>query len=396
MVAFRLAAGQAGLGHEPHLASCVGQYVKPGTLGTRRTEASEHATRHAVERALKDVPWRDRIRRHDFAAPSFLERVLATQARARLSKLMADVDVLHLHAIWDPIILAAAAEARRRRLPYVVVLNGVLDPWSLAQHRWKKRLALLLSYRAMLNGAAALHVANPIERDLIGGLGLTSPTRIIPNGIFLGEFDHLPPRGTFRALHPQLHDRPYVLFMSRLHPKKGLDLLAEAFARIADVVPELMLVVVGPDDGALAPFQRQIRRLRIDARVLINGPLYGPDKLAALVDASCYCLPSRQEGFSLAITEALACGTAVVVSDASHFPEIAAVGAGLVVPLDVGEIANAIVRVVRDPDLAAAMGRAGRHLVESRFTWPRIAELTIETYRAALAARYSDVPAGRR
>ncbi len=187
---------------------------------------------------------------------------------------------------------------------------------------------------------------------------------------------------------------PFGLFLSRLHHKKGLDYLADAFALVAAQFPEARLVVAGPDDGARGPFEQRVRAAGLAGRVHLVGPLYGPAKFAAMVDATCFCLPSRQEGFSVAVTEAMACGLPVVISDACHFPEVAEVGAGEVVPLEGDRVAQALRRVVGDPELRRSMGEAGRQLVRSRFTWPRVAEQCVAAYgRRSPGAAAASVPA---
>jgi glycosyltransferase involved in cell wall biosynthesis len=194
----------------------------------------------------------------------------------------------------------------------------------------------------------------------------------------------MPAKDAFHQARPELGGKPYVLFLSRLHYKKGLEFLADAFAICAASHPDLQLVVAGPDDGALADFERRIDENNLKNRTHIVGPLYGADKLAALRGASVFCLPSRQEGFSVAIAEAMACEIPVVVSKDCHFPEVAEVKAGFVVNLDPREIAHAILEVVNNPQLAQQMGQAGRNLIESRFTWPRVAEQTIKAYERAI------------
>ena len=262
----------------------------------------------------------------------------------------------------------------------------MLDPWAMRQKTWKKRLALTLGYRRMLNDAAFLHFLNADERALAERLHLNSPTRVLPNGIFLEELDPLPEKGAFRAAHPELAGARLVLFLSRLHYKKGLDFLADAFAIVGREFADAHLVVAGPDDGAKASFESQIARLGIADRVHLVGPIYAAQKLAALRDCDCFCLPSRQEGFSLAVTEAMACEAPVVISTECHFPEVKEFGAGIIAELNAAAIAAAIASVLRDPAAARQMGQNGRNLVVSRFTWPKVAKEMIDNYRQAMPA----------
>jgi glycosyltransferase involved in cell wall biosynthesis len=256
----------------------------------------------------------------------------------------------------------------------------MLDVWSMKQKRLKKRLALLLGYRKMLDGAEFTLALNADEARLLEPLRLKTPILVIPNGIFLEEFAVLPEKGFFRERMPELDEKRVILFLSRLHTKKGLDILAMAFVRLAKSHPQVDLVVAGPDGGARAGFASLVHQLGIEDRVHLTGPLYGEDKLRAFVDASCFCLPSRQEGFSVAITEALACGLPPVISDACHFPEVGTANAGIVVSLDPAEVASALAYVLDNPAMASIMGKNGQRLVRENYTWPRIAELTIQGY----------------
>jgi glycosyltransferase involved in cell wall biosynthesis len=296
-------------------------------------------------------------------------------------------ECVHLHGVWDWILFRTALAARQAGRPYLVAPHGMLDPWSLGQKRWKKRLALALGFRRLLNGAAALHALNEDEARLIGPLGLRCPVVIVPNGISLEEVDPLPPAAEFRRTAPGLGESPYVLFLGRLHPKKGLDYLADAFQTVARQRPEVHLVVAGPDDGAGADFVRRIDAAGLTARVHLAGPLFGRAKWAAFAGASCFCLPSRQEGLSVAILEALACRVPPVISDACHFPEVQQAGAGEVVPLDAAALARSLARVLGDPDARARMGAAGRDLVERHFTWDRVVDRLQDVYQSARAPR---------
>lgn len=367
-VAARLAAAQVALGARATIAA----YADP---------ANEART----AKSLAGIPAIDRVELVRFPAETGrLARVLASNASKSFAALADRHDVLHLHGVWDPILPAAAAAARAIGRPYVVMPHGMLDAWSLRQSRlkWlKKKLALTLIYKGMLNRAAFLHTLNRDERDLLTPLKLRSRAEIFPNGIFLDEFANLPALDAFRTARPELGADPYILFLSRLHFKKGLDYLADAFSHVLKQHPTARLVVAGPDDGALTPFNDQCRTLGISDRVHAVGPLYGPDKFAALRGSACFCLPSRQEGFSMAITEAMACGVPVVISKACHFPEVAEAHAGHVVDLVPTEIASQLSAVLSlTPESRADMGRRGRQLVETQYTWPVIARNVLNAY----------------
>lgn len=362
-VAIRLAAAQAARGHEVHVV-CYASTADQGRVAAQ----------------IEHVPHRDRVRLHPVLDPGRAELVSGGRARRALGELTPRSDFVHIHGVWGAILRAAADTARGSGVPYCFRPAGMLDPWSLAQKRWKKKLALAFGYRSVMNGASFIHALNDDEKRLLAPLLLRAPVVVVPNGVFMDELVPLPPAGTFRAARPDLGGAPFVLFLSRLHHKKGLDVLAEAFILLARRRDDVRLVVAGPDEGEQRGFAERIAAGGMKHRVHLVGPLYGREKLAALVDAACFCLPSRQEGFSVAITEALACGVPVVISEACHFPEVAATGAGVITPLDPTAIAAALAGVLADPSTAARMGAAGAALVRARFTWEAVAERTLALY----------------
>jgi glycosyltransferase involved in cell wall biosynthesis len=364
VVASRLAAAQAALGHMVSILS----YDTPDERG-------------AIERSMRDIPGAERLRLISLQPPQGQLASIVTPASLvrGIDDAIGSSAVVHLHGVWESIIRLAAKSARRLNIPYIVAPHGMLDPWSLAQKALKKKIALaLFGYRTMLKHAAFLHVLNADEQTLLAPLGLPARMEVIPNGIFLAEID-----GAL-ASQPdgQSNDEPFVLFLSRVHYKKGLDYLADAFAQLRAKRPEWQLVVAGPDGGERRPFEERVARLNLNGSVRVVGPVYGAEKFGLLRSAACFCLPSRQEGFSVAILEAMACRVPVVVSENCHFPEVAETGAGRIVRLDADAVAAALLDVASvDAVQRRQIGDAGRRLVEERFTWEKVAERSIQAYR---------------
>ena len=143
---------------------------------------------------------------------------------ATLQALIAKADIVHIHALWEEIQHQAAKIAHRLGVPYIIRPCGMLDPWSLAQNPLKKNLYLAWRLRKNLNRAAAIHFTSNAERDMTTPLGLTPPTIVEPNGVDFAEFHDLPPTGSFRARYQSIADRPWVMFLGRIHPGKGLEI----------------------------------------------------------------------------------------------------------------------------------------------------------------------------
>jgi glycosyltransferase involved in cell wall biosynthesis len=365
IVPVRLAAAQAVLGHSAFVLAELDAAFADAVL-------------------FRDVPGGDRVGRLSVTPAGAAAMLGRGSVWDDLREHLRGMDIVHIHGLWEPVLWAAAKTARSLGRPYVLAAHGMLDPWSLAQKRWKKRLALALGWRGILNRAAALHLLNEDERRLVADFGLIAPTAIIPIGVPLDEIDQ--GRATaFAAARPAIGNRPYVLFVSRLHYKKGLDFLADAFRVVAANHPEVQLVVVGPDGGARGDFESRVKAAGLTDRVHVLGAISAREKWDALAGATCFCLPSRQEGFSMAILEALAARVPVVISDNCHFPEVAQHAAGIVVPLDAAATAAALTQVLANPEARRAMGAAGRRLVEDRFTWERVANTSVAAYEHALS-----------
>ncbi len=362
-VVARLAAAQAGAGHSV-------------TIFCRESPGID--VRH--HSAFTGIPGIDRVTWQFCPIRGFVDKYLAFADRRALRALLKPDDILHLHGVWCAIVGAAAHIADALSLRYAVTIHGVFNPASIAQKRWKKTLSLWLGRRKLLKRAAFIHAVNEDEVIGLQRQHIDTPVSIIPNGVFTEEITDLPPPTRFFELHPQLLKRSYILFLGRLHWHKGLDFLARAFAIFAQHNASTDLVVAGPDCGMRTKFEKQISEYGLNKRVHVVGPVYDQEKLAALSGAACFCLPSRNEGFSMAIAEALGCGVPVVISRECHFPEVQTAGAGEVVALDPAEIADALLRLTGDEKRHKLASQAARRLVIENYTWPRIAEQMIEAY----------------
>jgi glycosyltransferase involved in cell wall biosynthesis len=299
-------------------------------------------------------------------------------------------DLVHVHQLWRLVPTLTAHTCRRHCTPYLVAPHTSLSPWALGQKRLKKTLARWLVWNRILAGAAGLHALNELEaseiRACLGPAG--PPVFVVPNGVSLAEF---PVTASARApgrfcglLSPPEGPAPYILFLARLHHMKGPELLLEAFACIARERPALRLVFAGPDFGMLATLQERTRQLEIADRVHFPGFVSGSERLWLLANAVCLCQPSRDEGFSLSILEAMACARPVVISERCKFPEVVRAGAGLIVPTSAAELAAALRVYPSDLERCAADGRAARALIERRYTWEVISRQAADMYRQAM------------
>jgi glycosyltransferase involved in cell wall biosynthesis len=292
-------------------------------------------------------------------------------------------DIVHLHGLWQFPSFAAARACRRARVPYLVSPHGMLDSYSLRQHSFFLKCAYwLLRERRTFAGAAGIHCLNEAEHRRAAWIR-PFPKYLLPNGISSRDLHALPPPGRFRAARPELGPHPLILFLGRLHPKKGLDRLIPAWNHFVERSPDARLIIAGSGDPA---YTRQLTRLiaqhRLDGRIVLIGQLSGNARWEALVDADLMVLPSRQEGFSNAILEALAAGCPPVITDSCNFDEVAREGCGLILPDDdMVRFAQATAALLADAPRRGAMAAAGKKLVANRFTWDILAAELDQLYR---------------
>jgi glycosyltransferase involved in cell wall biosynthesis len=294
--------------------------------------------------------------------------------------------VVHIHAVFSHPCIAAARSCQKHGVPYIVRPLGSLDPWSMRQNALVKKVMWQLAVRRMLQTAAAVHYTADEERQLAeSSLGLNNGV-VIPLGIALQGFQGQDNPELFRQRHPLLGSSPYVLTLSRLHPKKNLELLLEVFLTLAKrrEAFDWRLVIAGDGEAAYVDsLKRLVRQRDGEQRVLFAGWLDGAERASALHSAALLALPSHQENFGLAAAEALACGVPVVVSEHVNLaPEIARYGAGWVTSLDAETFSSTLNEALQDETECHRRGGAGREMVLRRFSWEEVASRLLSLYES--------------
>ncbi|MCW5550900.1 MAG: glycosyltransferase [Verrucomicrobiae bacterium] len=287
----------------------------------------------------------------------------------------AKCDVIHTHGIWLHLSAVALREHRCHGIPHIISPRGMLDPWAVRQSRWKKLLAGWWFERAHLCEARCLHALAQSELAAIRGFGLANPVAIIPNGIDLPEpvAATAPWQGLFGT------NERVLLFLARLHPKKGIAELIRAWAAVRRRSPELAsswrLVVAGWDDGGHeAGLKRLSAELGLNGKVAFLGSLFNEQKAAALAHCAGFILPSFSEGLPMGVLEAWAYGKPVLMTAQCNLPEGFAAGAALEMAPSVESIATALRTLFSmSRTVLGDMGEKGGRLVAERFTWLKIA-----------------------
>ncbi len=294
-----------------------------------------------------------------------------------------DADLSHAAGLWMYPSLAQRGWARRTGRPFILSPHGMLDPWALRHSAWKKKLAAALFQRRHLEEAACLHALCDSEAAAIRACGLRNPVCVIPNGVDLPAPSE-PVPAPWAARCPA--GKQVMLFLGRLHPKKGLPALLQAWARAGD--PDWHLVVAGWDQGGhRAELESLARALRLDRALTFLGPLHGPGKSAAYANARAFILPSLSEGLPMTVLEAWAHARPVLMTAACNLPEGFAAGAAERIDPAPEPMAGQLRQFFsRAPADLEGMGRRARALAASRFAWEHIASDLLEVYRWLCAA----------
>ncbi|WJH39672.1 glycosyltransferase [Aliirhizobium terrae] len=246
-------------------------------------------------------------------------------------------DAAVIHGLWNHASVGGWLGLRKASLPYVAYTHGMMDPWfrkSYPAKHMAKQIFWLLAQGKVLRDARSVLFTCEEERDLARGVfqGYRYAEKVVAFGTSEPPVATPAQTDAFHAVLPALKGRRFLLFLSRIHEKKGCDLLIDAFSKIATAHPDIDLVIAGPDQTGLgATLQAQADDAGIGDRIHWPGMLTGEAKWGAFRSAEAFILPSHQENFGIVVAEAMACGTPVLTTDKVNiWREIEASGGGFI------------------------------------------------------------------
>ena len=284
-------------------------------------------------------------------------------------------DLVHLHGLWDPALHKVAKACRNAGVEYLISPRGMLDPWALSVKRWKKRVALALYQRGDLKSASAFHVTAALEKESVRKQGLKQKVIVAPNGVDIPA--SMPPRRV-------LDSTKTALFLSRLHPGKGLLTLAEAWSRVRP--KGWRMKVVGPDSyGHKKDVFEALLRLGIGDEWEFVDTLDDVKKWEAYRSADLLVHPSVSENFGITIAEGLAAELPVICTKGTPWSVVEERKCGWWIDVGVEPLANALheAMTLSDAD-RQAMGSRGCKLVEEKYTWDAVGKTMVKGYEAIL------------
>ena len=298
-----------------------------------------------------------------------------------IKKLVASADVIHLMGHWSVLNLLVYWAARCAKKPYVVCPAGALPIFGRSANI--KRLYNFVAGRAIIRNASAWIAVTKGELSHFEAYGI-APSRVIviPNGVNEEDFPTADVVA-FKRKH-KIPDAPIILFMGRLNPIKGPDLLLEAFIKVRDSLPGAHLVFAGPDGGMLAALTNTVRQSGISEFVHFLGFVDGAERVAAYRMANLLVVPSRQEAMSIVAVEAGFCGTPVLLTDQCGFSEIKSIDARLEVPATACGIAQGLINVMSDINVLAEIAPAWTKFVKQQYAWTALVPKYVKLYESIL------------
>lgn len=298
----------------------------------------------------------------------------------RIRKLVDDADIVHLMGHWGILNAVVYLAARRAGKPYVVCPAGALPLFG--RSRWLKRLYNLVIGNAIVKNADAIIAVTTAEFPHFENYGVpASRVIVIPNGVCKEDFSVFDKASLLASGVP---DVSTILFMGRLNPIKGPDLLLQAFTQVRDRIPDCQLVFAGPDGGMLSQLKAAAVSYGVAEQVHFLGHVDGVLKSTLYRFATLLVVPSRQEAMSIVALEAGICGTPVLLTDQCGFSEIREVDMRLEVPATADALADGLMQLLSDPLLLSGIASPWQHWVEGRYAWEALIPIYLELYEKVL------------
>lgn len=306
------------------------------------------------------------------SASNYLSQLAATK-----------LDLIHNHGLWMFPNVYAREAALCNKLPLVISPRGMLESWSLNNSWYKKWLAWILYEQKNLNSAIAFHATSAEEVNSIRSLGYKQPIALIPNGVSLPSLNEQPSRQILIQSFPELADKKWLLFLSRIHPKKGLDNLLAVWENITKKFPEWHLIIAGSDlIGYQEKLEIIVEDLNLKERVTFTGMLSGQDKSSALSNADLFVLPTHSENFGIAVAESLAYSVPVITTKGAPWQDLQRYGCGWWIEDNQKALQVALVEAMQiSSQERQAMGLKGRNLMQTKYSWNSIAKEMANVYR---------------
>lgn len=292
-----------------------------------------------------------------------------------------DYDLVHTNAVFSYPNLPAHWACQFHKIPYIMTPHGMLEPWAMAYKAEKKRLYYKLLEKPALQKAAAIQITGSPEAINIKSHGIETPMIFVANGIHRHDCETPTDPELFYREFPHTRNKTLIIFLARIDPKKGLDLLAKACRQVYAQFPQAHIVIAGPDNtGFLPTVKNYFAESECSEFVTFTGMLTGKIKYAALAAASIYVAPSYSEGFSMSVLEGMAAGLPCVITTGCNFPEAGEVEAAYIVKVDADEIADKLIYCLKNPQSAKETGDRARQLILSQYTWENIATKLTANY----------------
>jgi len=325
-----------------------------------------------------------------FLSPRKIFGPLPGSSRRQLSEAIQVADIVHVHTVWNPINAMVRRQCAHHRRPYVLMPHGMLDPYSLTVKRWRKALYFWAIERRNIAAAHRL-IYTTSEEARLAAHGLSSPPKgvVIPLG---GDApgDNFNELATgFLGRFPKARGRRQLLFLGRLHFKKGLDRILKVLPSVVKAFPDVLLTIVGDGSPEFESLLRSVVKAQgLHNSVMMTGRLDGAAKWGAYASAELFLLPSRQENFGITVAEAMQMGIPVIVSNkVNSWPYVRDAGAGLVLDEEKIEVSleEGILSLLQDCETLQLMGNRGRVYARQNLTWAGAAARLLQCYDELLA-----------